>query len=367
MTNLTTEAGRRRAARFAANFASWKRKAGVPAPFPRDMRPLSVSTVPELLKPPPTDAGEDEFRAVTRNCVAASLATSGLDEVARQMVKAREWDEFQAKRAEKHSNWCTYCSLCEACEKRVHKNKVRGDVKKENHAPVQMQFDADSLIASAWVTNRQVKLTTKQLEELAFAADPRNWRIADPDFFHHSDPIRRKRNGQWEPDDSPWGVAGGYIYEDVCWTINDVVDGEARNILRISQFHNPFTVWQPGDVVPGLPPDTREAVLSYDYALEETTDLKLFAGWEPGGLDVDGGFYKLEAERAAAGDRWLVSVSVLKKARYIPVATSIPEVMTMMNFMAPALLQMLVGNLVNEGIERLKSPERLLVRGRPSQ
>jgi hypothetical protein len=350
MGNLHDQTTARRAARYAANFARWRRKYGQPMlPIPGDLRPLPVSSVPALLPQPPSDQDEDPVRAVVRNCTAATLAANGLDQYARVMVRASEWEDFHEKRKSKSKDpgWCGFCELCKSCEGRVHKGQPNRALEKQNHEPVQIHFDSETLVSRAWVQGVKVQLDSEQLKQLAFAADPRNWKRAAPDFFRNSDPVRRGRNGQWEPDDAPWGKAGGFIYEVVHWTVNEYVDGEARNILRIYDFRNDFADGS-------LPADRAE--LSFKYALAETENVKLFAGWEPGGLDVDGGYYTLAAERSGAKAPWQVSISVEKRVRYIPVATSIPEVVTMTNFMAPALLQMLVGNLVNEGIERLKGP-----------
>jgi hypothetical protein len=150
-------------------------------------------------------------------------------------------------------------------------------------ATVQPNFDPNTFVSSAEITNYRVLVPGDVAIEMVSRSHPLSWKDAAPTLFLLSDPAHEVDH-EWvlAPDISraAWEVAArekAYIYERVVWPLSADSMSQIDNAIRISGFDQAKT-------------DSLYS-LSYDYALQSCLDSDFAIVRESGGLDVDDGNY----------------------------------------------------------------------------
>jgi hypothetical protein len=159
-----------------------------------------------------------------------------------------------------------------------------------HHARVNVSFDPETCISEATLKNFQVIVPEALARKLIEMAHPLNWAKHEGSLFEEivavdaegrrlvADAQTRSLQAIWEQR-LDGGERPGFIYEHFALPINETIKSSAENIIRISEFEKG--------------PDGYS--LSYGYSLERCLRSNFGIAWEPSGLDVDGGGFKVEA------------------------------------------------------------------------
>jgi hypothetical protein len=330
----------RRAARLGASVAAWRQKSRqqIQSMIPQ-FEPPSVHRLPGLVPRPRPNGVWDPKGADhhTRQTCASTLAAAGLHEPVQAMLTPEERAKYDSRLQRKTTkNSCLYCDTGQ-----ILSPPTARSVAKKRHPDMAIEFDPKTYVTRCGIYGHRVTMQRGDMQSLLDSADPRNWarqQASDPRdrFFLRSDPGEWKQ-GQWTDvnDEEKWDTqGGGQIYELTHWQWNENIAAEVHNILNISD-------WTRTD-----------SSISYSYSLQRTVGSKLLIAWEPGGLDVDNGFYSAKGT-PLDGDRYSVTISVEKRVRYTTPRNNPAEWGTFFNLMAPALVSMLIRNLVYENLDRL--------------
>ena len=215
-----------------------------------------------------------------------------------------------------HDRRCWHCAvLSPALNAAAGKLVPFAIVRHSDSAHVIPSFDPDTNIAGAEIKRFQVLVPEEVARRTLALAYPLRWHDAIPALFKESVGViaQTRSNDDRHPGfaevefdgsnarafEQAWlrapaprrgaprsgkGPRGkiGRLYEDVVWPWNEEITTEIRNILQISHLDN-------------RPHDKVHPVMSFKYALEDCIESDLGVGREPGGLDVDDGYYNGEA------------------------------------------------------------------------
>lgn len=397
-----------------ATLAARSRGPALPAGLFPQLQPPSVDRLRHLLAP----AGA--ARANTEVKLARVSAVAQLDSVpgrfGRQIDSLLDADErtrFAAcvgHREALHARHVAVCRHCSTAQGLQAPDAPPRALMVNHGARIETNFDADSNISSASISDFQMFVRGKPLaQKVIQMAHPLRWTEAASPMFQRSDPALRRpasRGGGWsspaltaaERDAAiaEWRARGeGYVYENVGWAWNEFFGSKAENIIRI------FNVDDAGD-------GTR---MNFDYTLEKCLITNFGVAWERGGLDVDSGHYRgrvsahaaltladvpanapagypaqevdeatvaqerrldeveLSRRRLAAlrqlgrqlSDEWgetayLVTISASKKLRYTRMRNSPDELRAFLNWTSPALLFVFINRSVCQYVHLLPDP-----------
>jgi hypothetical protein len=278
-----------------ATLGARSRAPGMPSGLYARMQPPSLDRLSQLLPPRGTNSGLPEVRLARMSAVAqmdsvpgrfkqhihALLADDERPDYARAVARRRDLRR-------EHVSICRHCATCQCLR---YRGRPPGAVIVNHGARIETDFDADSNVSSASISNFQIFVPTVELAKTVIKmAHPLRWQDAAPAMFQRSDaalPRPANRGGGWTAPalDGPareaaiddWRRRGeGHVYENVGWAWNEHFGSKAENIIRISHL---------SDASDG-------SVLRYAYALEKCLITNFGVAWERGGLDIDTGSYQ---------------------------------------------------------------------------
>jgi hypothetical protein len=157
-----------------------------------------------------------------------------------------------------------------------------------NHAArVNVTFDPETNISEARITDFQVVVPERIAAEMIGFSHPLRWADPPGTLFRRLIPVtldqtsargfrgtRAEAEAEWE------ALADGkrFVFEDFQWPINDDLSASAENVIRIDRFFKQVSA--------------PEYKLRYSYDLQRCVRTNFGVGFEPAGLDIDGGFYE---------------------------------------------------------------------------
>lgn len=317
----------RRAALLSCHHAAWQSRANhPPVTLPSRIRPLHRDVAADLF----TGSTSVDDKRARSNAFAILQTARGtrdlpllspvdqarlndtLDQAGGDQAQCDQAQGDQAKR-------------CAWCDRQAAHDKVSGLPPQPSivkHDLPTITFDADRMITEV-KTSVEAKVSPEDAKRLLLNADPRNWKMAAPDFFTASDPGVYEK-GTWTPKDWP-GETGGLLREMVHWSWNGDDEVSVDNILSIE----------------GLKIEANS--IKYDYSLYTCLQSRLLIVWDSGGLDIDAGDYDANYEPSSG----ILKIEASKRVRFTVPANGPFEISLALNLMAPATISMLMQKLVN--------------------
>jgi hypothetical protein len=290
------------------------RRPPVPGVVPRGIRLPGVQDAPHLFEA--THGSADRDHKLARVAAASLLYTMEKRPggYAEQVLAPGERAVLRDVHADRHQGKgkdlrCRYCHLSGALYAHVFNDAVALDSAPPSQrffvvrhsATVQTNFDPDTFISTAQISDYQVLVPASVATLLVSRSHPLSWHDAAPNLFLVSAPAEFVKN-EWRPGQSidvtnsgqddarkKWEDdargRGAYLYERVSWPLSTDAISTMDNAIRVSA----FTDYR----------DERSCSLAYDYGLESCIDSDFAIIRESGGIDVDGGHYAGRACRAA--------------------------------------------------------------------
>lgn len=195
-----------------------------------------------------------------------------------------------------------------------------------------------------WVTSVTVHVVfanvgPEQAIKVFKAADPRSWADYGCGFWKHLDPVEQLPDGTWRPTDpQKWDKKGsGFLHEVVNWNWNDESATEIDNYLEIL------------DIKLNKPAKATDGHYEYKYRLRLCKQAKLFISMEPGGLDLDQGYFTADWDHV--GNR--LTVGARKRIHFAQQPNSPEGFDLFLNLMAPAVATMFIHQSAVYGIQRV--------------
>jgi hypothetical protein len=302
-----------------------RRERLVPAPILGSIAPPTLGRISKLLAPQP----EEDIEATAARLRAAGLiAGSGapLTDVG-ALLSAAELMNYANEAADAD---CKFCAARASGVASPGEPRDGTEVNVVNHGRWTIDFDPDSRVTSVLIADYEFETTPSNAALVVDRANPQNWSRAPGGFFVRSQPgtwLGRR----WTP--TPWPAGGGDLLEGTRWRWNEQITAQIYNILRISDL------------------GTGTGGISYKYSLSECIKSDFGFGWQWGGMDVDNGYYTLTVARSTRGSR--VRISAKKAVRYAPSPESLPEVASLLNYLAPTIISLLMHELVYHSTDNL--------------
>lgn len=377
--------------------------------FPH-LQPPSPDRLRHLLAPPGAVRGNAEIKLARVSAVAQLDSVPGrFDRQIDSLLDSEERTRFAAcvhHRDALHAKNVAICRHCSTSHRLQYPDAPPHAVMVNHGARIETDFDADSNISRAAITDFQMFVRGQALaRQVIRMAHPLRWKEASP-MFERADPAVRRPTNHGVGWSAPildsvgrelaiaeWRERHeGYVYENVGWSWNEFFGSKAENIIHITN----------------LDDDSQGLTLNFDYALEKCLITNFGVAWERGGLDVDSGSYRgritahdaleasdvpanapdgypheevdaqtvarerrldddqriqrrLKALRALGGQlskQWgekahLVTISASKQLRYTRMRNSPDELRAFLNWTSPALLFVFINRSVCQTVHLL--------------
>ncbi len=323
----THSAQERTALLGAMHNAVQRRERFAMAPIPALFAPVSLGRTANLLAAQPNENGAV---AAARRTAAALIAGSGgsLSDVGAILSAA----ELAAYASEVDDAPCKFCLARESGTTAAPGPAGQDQVTVVNHGRWTIDFDPDRRVTSVTISDYEFETSPANVEIVVRRANPQNWADSPAGFFVKSEPGAWSSR-RWTP--GPWKSGGGDLLEETSWQWNEQMTAQMYNILRISDLAQ----------TPGA--------ISYNYNLNECIRSDFGFGWQRGGMDVDNGYYTLTSTRSA-GRRSRVQVAARKAVRYAASADALPELASLLNYMASTVISLLMHELVYHVTDNLE-------------
>jgi len=311
---LTSKSGRR--AVLMSSFAEWQRgdlsrSAGESRRYapvyslPRELRPLPAASAMGSIEAAPKDGND---RAIVRTCRSAFCALHS-----HQSEHLKDAFRPDAKGLSHRLPSCM--PVLDAAQVMRGAGVALPDITHDTVA----DFNPDTLVTTA-TTTVTIKDASRELwKQLVLGANPIRWSADESEFFKLSEPTKIRKGstrGSWK----------GLLHEVFEWNWNEDNYASYDNILNI-------------DFAVGA-----ERV-RMDYSLSECIATDLLVVRQPGGLDVDGGYYQLDKNKDGS-----ISIEAVKSLRYTKPKIGPAGFVMLMSYMTPSVLALWLDQAVYQGV-----------------